>query len=88
MNFWPECPSTLNGLMPLKNFIAVAEAGAVLVKVLPNSQQFDPGHYRYQKFYRELAKLSLPLLSPTWGMNLASWEKINPWVTQTGYARP
>jgi predicted TIM-barrel fold metal-dependent hydrolase len=40
-----------------------AEAGAVLVKVLPNSQQFDPGHYRYQKFYRELAKLSLPLLS-------------------------
>ena len=40
-----------------------AEAGAVLVKVLPNSQQFDPGHYRYQKFYRELAKLGLPLLS-------------------------
>jgi predicted TIM-barrel fold metal-dependent hydrolase len=40
-----------------------AEAGAVLVKVLPNSQQFDPGHYRYQNFYRELAKLSLPLLS-------------------------
>jgi predicted TIM-barrel fold metal-dependent hydrolase len=33
------------------------------VKVLPNSQQFDPGHYRYQNFYRELAKLGLPLLS-------------------------
>ncbi|MDH5585298.1 MAG: amidohydrolase family protein [Nitrospirota bacterium] len=40
-----------------------AEAGAVLVKVLPNSQQFDPGHHRYQNFYRELAKLGLPLLS-------------------------
>ena len=40
-----------------------AEAGAVLVKVLPNSQQFDPSQYRYQKFYRELAKLGLPLLS-------------------------
>ena len=40
-----------------------AEAGAVLVKVLPNSQQFDPGHHRYQKFYRELASLGLPLLS-------------------------
>ena len=40
-----------------------AEAGAVLVKVLPNSQQFDPGHYRYQKFYRTLVKLGLPLLS-------------------------
>ena len=40
-----------------------AEAGAVLVKVLPNVQQFDPGHYRYKNFYRELAKLGLPLLS-------------------------
>jgi len=40
-----------------------AEAGAVLVKVLPNSQQFDPGHHRYKKFYRELATLGLPLLS-------------------------
>jgi len=40
-----------------------AEAGAVLVKILPNSQQFDPGHSRYQRFYREMAKLGLPLLS-------------------------
>ncbi len=40
-----------------------AEAGATLVKILPNSQQFDPGHYRYQAFYRELARLGLPLLS-------------------------
>lgn len=40
-----------------------AEAGAVLVKVLPNAQQFDPSHYQYQKFYRALAALGLPLLS-------------------------
>jgi hypothetical protein len=40
-----------------------AEAGAVLVKVLPNAQQFDPGLSRYQKFYRALASLGLPLLS-------------------------
>ena len=40
-----------------------AEAGAVLVKVLPNAQQFDPGHSRYQQFYRALAELGLPLLS-------------------------
>ena len=40
-----------------------AEAGAVLVKVLPNSQQFDPSHDRYKTFYRELGKLGLPLLS-------------------------
>ena len=40
-----------------------AEAGAVLVKVLPNAQQFDPGHSRYQQFYRALADLRLPLLS-------------------------
>ncbi len=40
-----------------------AEAGAVLVKILPNSQGFDPGHYRYQKFYQTLATLGLPLLS-------------------------
>ena len=40
-----------------------AEAGAVLVKVLPNAQQFDPSLSRYQKFYRTLASLGLPLLS-------------------------
>lgn len=40
-----------------------AEAGAVLVKVLPNAQQFDPSHSRYQRFYRALEDLRLPLLS-------------------------
>jgi hypothetical protein len=40
-----------------------AEAGAKLVKWLPNAQQFDPGDRRYIPFYRELARLRIPLLS-------------------------
>jgi len=40
-----------------------AAAGAALVKVLPNSQQFDPGDRRYIPFYRALAQHHLPLLS-------------------------
>src|SRR5205809_8081593 len=39
------------------------EAGAALVKVLPNSQGFDPGNRQYIPFYRKLAQLSIPLLS-------------------------
>ena len=40
-----------------------AAAGAVLVKVLPNSQGFDPGDRRYVLFYKKLAQLKMPLLS-------------------------
>ena len=40
-----------------------ADAGAVLVKVLPNAQQFDPADIRYKAFYRALAERGLPLLS-------------------------
>ena len=40
-----------------------AEAGAALVKVLPNSQQFNPGNPQYKPFYRALAERNLPLLS-------------------------
>jgi predicted TIM-barrel fold metal-dependent hydrolase len=39
------------------------DAGAVLVKVLPNSQGFDPADRRYRPFYRALAERNLPLLS-------------------------
>jgi len=42
----------------------VAE-GAVLVKILPNSQCFDPSDRRYVPFYRALAKYRIPLLSHT-----------------------
>jgi predicted TIM-barrel fold metal-dependent hydrolase len=40
-----------------------ADAGALLVKVLPNAQHFDPADARYKAFYRALAARGLPLLS-------------------------
>jgi uncharacterized protein len=40
-----------------------ADAGAVLVKVLPNAQQFNPAEPRYKPFYRALVDRKLPLLS-------------------------
>ena len=40
-----------------------ADAGAALVKVLPNAQQFDPADTRYRAFYRALAERKLPFLS-------------------------
>ena len=40
-----------------------AARGAVLVKVLANSQRFDPGLPRYRPFYKALARLGLPLLA-------------------------
>jgi hypothetical protein len=40
-----------------------AEAGAALVKVLPNAQQFDPAQPAHKAFYRALAERGLPLLS-------------------------
>lgn len=40
-----------------------ADAGAALVKVLPNAQQFDPARAEYRPFYRALAERELPLLS-------------------------
>jgi uncharacterized protein len=40
-----------------------ADAGAVLVKVLPNAQQFNPADQKYRLFYRALAERKLPLLS-------------------------
>ena len=40
-----------------------ADAGATLVKVLPNAQQFDPADPRYKAFYRTLVERKLPFLS-------------------------
>ncbi|MGE0643216.1 MAG: amidohydrolase family protein [Nitrospira sp.] len=41
----------------------MADAGAVLVKVLPNAQHFNPADTRYKSFYRALAERKLPFLS-------------------------
>lgn len=40
-----------------------ADAGAVLVKVLPNAQHFNPADENYRRFYRALAQRKLPFLS-------------------------
>jgi hypothetical protein len=40
-----------------------ADAGAVLVKVLPNAQHFNPADARYIPVYRAMAERKLPLLS-------------------------
>ncbi|NGZ11546.1 MAG: metal-dependent hydrolase [Nitrospira sp. LK70] len=40
-----------------------ADAGAVLIKALPNAQHFNPADRRYKPFYRALAQRKLPFLS-------------------------
>ena len=40
-----------------------ADAGAILVKVLPNAQHFNPADPKYKPFYRALTERKLPLLS-------------------------
>ncbi|MBU6481958.1 MAG: amidohydrolase family protein [Nitrospirae bacterium] len=40
-----------------------ADAGAVLVKVLPNAQHFNPADLKYKRFYRALVERKLPFLS-------------------------
>ena len=40
-----------------------ADAGAVLIKVLPNAQHFNPADPKYTPFYRALAQRKLPFLS-------------------------
>jgi len=54
------------------------KAGATLVKVLPNSQGFDPANSRYIPFYRRLAQLRIPLLSHV------GYEFSLPWKDQSG----
>ncbi len=43
----------------------VKAQGAVLIKWLPPSQDFDPADKKYKPFYRKLVELKLPLLSHT-----------------------
>ena len=40
-----------------------ADAGAVLIKVLPNAQHFNPADPKYVPFFRTLAQRKLPFLS-------------------------
>jgi hypothetical protein len=49
----------------LEELDRVAERGAVLVKLLPNSQDFDPAEARHRAFFRRSAELGLPLVCHT-----------------------
>jgi predicted TIM-barrel fold metal-dependent hydrolase len=53
-------PQRRDALEELERCVA---QGAALVKVLPNSQRFDPSERRYIPFYRALAQHRIPLLS-------------------------
>lgn len=61
--FWPGASVNPRRRDALDELARCAEAGAVLVKVLPNSQLFDPADRAFVPFYRALARLKLPLLS-------------------------
>jgi uncharacterized protein len=62
----------------------VLSMGAKLVKILPNSQAFDPSNSRYKPFYRALADKKVPLLAhvgaehtfTVYDQNLGSPEKL------------
>jgi predicted TIM-barrel fold metal-dependent hydrolase len=47
----------------VEEVLRCADAGATLVKVLPNAQQFNPADPHYKAFYRALALRKLPFLS-------------------------
>ncbi len=53
-------PQRRDAICELERCVA---SGAVLVKVLPNTQGFDPGNRKYIPFYRKLAQRKIPLLS-------------------------
>lgn len=52
----------------------VADAGAVLVKVLPNSQQFDPANPAYKSLWKAIAQRKIPILSHV-GYEFSLWGK-------------
>ena len=49
----------------LEELERVSELGAVAIKMLPNSQAFDPAAERYQPFWRRMAALDMPVLTHT-----------------------
>jgi uncharacterized protein len=53
-------PQRKDALEELERCVA---GGAALVKILPNSQRFDPSNQNYRPFWRAMAKHKIPLLS-------------------------
>lgn len=66
-NFLPACsihPARRDALDELERCL---EAGAVMLKLLPNCHNVDCSDRRYQKFWERMAEASLPLLAHTGG---------------------
>jgi hypothetical protein len=65
---YPECLRAGVSINPqrrdaLEELARCVEAGAALVKVLPNTQHFDPANKNYTPFYRALAGYGIPFLA-------------------------
>ena len=74
---WPVCSVNPQRGGAIEELHRVMEAGALpLLKVLPNSQGFDPACPRYVPFWQEMAKLGVALLSH------ASFEHTIPPIDQ------
>lgn len=65
----------------LEELERVVEAGAVAIKLLPNSQAIDPMRPAYQSFWKRMTTLGIPLLTHT------SFEHTIPPVDQS-YGEP
>ena len=61
--FWPGVSINPQRRDAIDELDRCVQAGARLVKVLPNAQWFDPGNRQYVPFYRRLAGHRIPLLS-------------------------
>lgn len=76
---FPECLKAGVSINPqrkdaLKELETCVEQGASLVKILPNSQGFDPSNPSFREFYRALARYKMPLLSHV-GYEFSLWGK-------------
>jgi hypothetical protein len=60
--FLPGCSINPQRNDALAEVERCVQKGAVLIKVLPNAQGFDPANPKYGSFYKALAKHRLPLL--------------------------
>jgi len=61
--FWPGVSINPNRRDAIDELDRCVEAGAKLVKVLPQGQRFDPSNRQFIPFYRMLARHKIPLLT-------------------------
>ncbi|MGM0558369.1 MAG: amidohydrolase family protein, partial [Myxococcota bacterium] len=79
--FLPICSVNPRRKDAIEELERVVEAGAVAIKMLPNSQDFDPSAPDHQPFWERMVQLGVPLLTHT------SFEHTIPAYEQE-YGRP